>query len=321
MLYAAQMGVAFQFFHPVRDINGNYVAGQAANLSKSLLGPDRLAASAPELAAVTLTNYPGVVGWVLVTVTLSRLGQFTLTLTPPGPPTTDDLITSYDIIVAAGISVSTTLLTSLDRVRMRMGLKKPGTNPPVDIQPGDSHPLDSLINVVISEVSEEYQDLIGRTFIEQTYTEYLDGSCTRSLMLTAGPLVSITSVESVQYLDDGAGGVTESRTVVPRSSYVLAGLRSQPRFLGRGRLDLVAHCGIWNEGKKRFRVIYVAGFASVPEMVVGLATEAVVSRINLAQTGHLLSQVLGDGQITYMRPQELIEMRDTRLAPYLLEAA
>jgi hypothetical protein len=319
MLYAAQMGVAFQFFHPVRDINGNFVAGQAANVSKSLLGPDRLAASAPELAAVTLTNYPGVTGWVLVTVTLSRLGQFTLTLTNPGPPTTDDRITDYDIVTAPGISVSTTLLTSLDRVRTRMGLLKPGTQTP--IQPGDTHPLDSLINLVISEVSEEYQDLVGRTFIEQTYTEYIDGSCTRSLMLTAGPLVSITSVESVQYLDDGAGGVTESRTVVPRSSYVLAGLRSQPRFVGRGRLDLVAHCGLWLEGKKRYRVIYVAGFAAVPEAVVGLATEDVVSRINNAQTGHLLSQVLGDGQITFMRPQQLIEMRTSRLATYLLEAA
>ena len=59
----------------------------------------------------------------------------------------------------------------------------------------------------------------------------------------------------------------------------------------------------------------------MPEAVVGLATEDVVSRINNAQTGHLLSQVLGDGQITFMRPQQLIEMRTSRLATYLLEAA
>jgi len=50
-IYPAQQGVALSFFHPVRDIGGNYVAGQAGSVTKALLGPDRLAATAGELAA------------------------------------------------------------------------------------------------------------------------------------------------------------------------------------------------------------------------------------------------------------------------------
>jgi len=321
MLYAAQMGVAYTFFHPVRDINEAYVAGQASAIdaTKAMLGPDRLAATAGELAAVTLVDYA--VGWVAVTVTLPRLGEFTLTLTNPGAPTADGRVTDYPILVSAGLAPSAFLLTSLDRVRARMQLQKPASNPPVLIQPGEAHPLDNLIQMVISEVSEDYQATLGRSFVEQNYTEYLDGSGTRNLLLTAGPLVSVTSVQSVEYQDDGAGGVTEVLTTVPRSWYVLAGMRSSPRFYGRGRLDLVSECSTWWLGVKRFKVVYVAGFASVPEGIVGLATEDVVYRVMSGEHAHLMSQTHGDGSITYLRPQQMIEARESRLGPYMLEAA
>lgn len=313
--YQAQLGVPLTFFHPVRDTNGAFVAGQAASVSKALVGPDRLAAPA-ELAGVTLTNH-AVAGWVVVTLAdLTRLGSYTLALT--NPVGTDERTEEYSIVVSAGLAPSATLLTSLDRVRARMMLKDTDGTP---IAPGDVSDYDALINLLISEVSDEYQANLGRTFIEQAYTVYIDGTGRGSLVLPAGPLVSLTSLSSVQYQDDGAGGVTEVLTVVPRSSYVLSGLRSFPGFRGLGRVDMVGSCGTFTRGAKNYKAVFTAGFATVPEAVVGLATEDVVFRLMTRDTGHLLSQALGDGSITYLRPQQMIEQREARLSPYLMEAA
>lgn len=316
--YPAVQGVAYSFFHPVRDINGAYVAGQAAAIaaSKAMLGPDRLAATAGELAAVTLSDFA--TGWVQVTVTLPRLGEYTLTLTNPGLPTADGAPVDYPIIVGAGVAVSTTLLTSRDRIRTRMQLVNALNQP---IQPGDSHPFDSLIDLIVSEVSDELQTIAGRTFIETAYTSYIDGSGTRSLLLPAGPLASFTSLSLVDYRDDGAGGVTEVLTTVPRSSYVLAGLRSQPQFKGLGRIDLIGWGARFVCGVKNYKATFSAGFATVPEMIVGLATEDCVFRIMSRESGHLVSQSLGEGSVSFLRPQQMADLRESRLAPYMLEAA
>jgi hypothetical protein len=316
MGYQAQQGVPLTLFHPVRDINENYVAGQAAAVTKQLLGPDRLVDA---VSPVVLVDY-AVAGWVAVTLTLPLLGQYTLHLTNPADPVADGRTTPYDVFVGTGVAVGTGLLTSLDRVRARMMLKKPNSNPEVPIQPGESHPFDALINLLISEVSDAYQGRLGRTFAEADYVEYLDGTGRGSLVLGNGPLVSFSSLNWVDYQDDGAGGVTEVLTVVPRSSYVLAGLRSQTRYYGLGRVDLLGG-GLFTPGPRRYKAAYRAGFSPLPEGLVGLATEDIVYRLMTRETGHLLSQSLGDGTISYMRPQQMDEARETVLSTYILAAA
>jgi len=314
--YQAQLGVQIKILHPVRDINGAFVAGQAAGVTKSLIKPDRTIDS---VTVVTKSDH-AVAGWVEVTVSLPLLGTYTLELTNPEPPTADGRITPYDIVVSAGVLASATLLTSRDRVRTRLQLTKEGIDPPTPISPSDAHTLDSLIDLLISEVSDEYQKWSGRTFAEATYTEYLDGSGRSSLVLGGGPLVSITSLESVEYQDDGAGGVTEVRTTVKRHTYVLAGLRTQPRYTGLGRIDFVGNA-LFTRGAKNYRVVYLAGFASLPEALVGLATTDVVYRLMTRVTGHLLSQMLGDGTVSFLRPQQMQEAREQVLGLYLAEAA
>jgi hypothetical protein len=310
--FQAQLGVPITLLHPVRDINGNFVAGQASAVTKSLIGPDRLAAS----EAVTLADH-AVAGWVTATVTPTRLGTYTLSLTSPGDPIADGFTKDYDLVVLAGLAPSATLLTSLDRVRTMLDLRWTDDTP---IQPGQPHAYDAMLNLLISEVSDEYQQNLGRTFAEQTYTEYIDGSGRRSLVLGAGPVVSVTSVNVVEYKDDGAGGVTEVLTAVPRYTFVIAGQRNQPRYAGRGRLDLIG-CATFTPGPRNHKVVYVAGFATIPEAIVGLATHDVVSRFLSRDTGHLLSQALADGTISYMRPGQMQEMRDATLDAWRLEAA
>ena len=312
MAYPAQLGIPISILHPVRDINGSYVAGQASALTKELLKPDRTVDAA---TPVTLTDVA--TGWVRATLAGSIFGTYTLLLTNPADPVADGRTEDYDILVGAGVSPGQSLLTSLDRVRLRMNLKDTDGTP---IQPGEPHDLDAYLNMLISEVSDEYQGRLGRTFAEASYTQYLDGSGRSSLVLGAGPLVSVASLNSVDYQDDGAGGVTEVLTVVPRHTYVLAGLRSQPRYTGLGRIDLLGGA-LFTPGPKRYKAVYTAGFDVLPERLVGRVTEDVVYRTMTRELGHLLSQTLGDGSITYMRPQQMEEVRESVFEDFRLEAA
>ena len=313
MGFQAQVGIPLVFQHPVRDINGNYVGGQAGAITKELLKPDR---TVDATSPVVLTNH-AVAGWVTVTATLPLQGQYTLHLTNPADPVADGRTETYHIMVGAGVATGQSLLTSLDRVRLRLGLKWTDGTP---IQPGQAHELDAYLNLLISEVSDEYQRACGRTFAEASYTEYLDGTGRPSLVLGAGPLVTFTSLNHVEYRDDGAGGVTEVLTLQPRHSYVLAGLRSQPRYTGLGRIDLVGGA-LFSRGAKNWKAVHLAGFDVLPEHLVGRVTEDVVYRTMTRQLGHLLSQSLGDGNITYLRPQQMQEVRQDVFDLYRLEAA
>lgn len=307
MALSAQTGVPLTFFHPVRDNDGAFVAGQAASVTSELLAPDRAAAT----EAPALSDFA--TGWVLVTLTLTdSLGEYTLKLTNPSYPTADGRQTEYPIVVTAGIGAAQYLLTSLQRVRTRMQLKDTDNTP---IEAGDTHEFDTLINSLVSEVSDDYQNRLGRTIAELSYTEYLDGSGRASLVLGAGPLVSIASVESVEYEDDGAGGVTETLTTVEPYTYVAAGLRSQPRYLGLGRIDKLG-AAVFTRGARRYKVIHTSGFDPIPEGLVGTATEDVVSRLMTRTTGHLISQTMLDGTISYLRPGQMEEMRENNLRPY-----
>jgi len=309
MAYNAQVGIPLVFFHPVLDLAFQPVSGQAGSVTQALIGPDLLPAS--EVA--TLTD--AAAGWVRVAITLTGQGVYQLTLTNPNPPTADGGIFIYPIQVSQGILAATNLLTSLDRVRERMQLTDTDRT---TIAPGDTHPWDSVINSLISEVSDEYQQDLGRTFAQQVYTEYLDGSGRPSLILGAGPIVSVTSVESIAYEDDGAGGVTETATTVERHTYVIAGLITQPRYIGLGRIDRLG-ASVFTRGPRKFKVVYTAGFAAVPEKVVGIATSDVVYRMMTRESSHMIAQSLGDGNISYLGPQRMMDARQAALDPYRLE--
>lgn len=311
MALPAQTGAELSFFHPVRDINGGFVSGQAASVTADLLGPDRAAAS----ETPTLSDFA--TGWVLVRLTLTELGEYTLKLTNPSHPDADGRQTEYQILVTAGISAAQGLLTSRDRVRTRMQLQNTAGAP---ITPPDSHIFDSLIDLLISEVSDELQVRAGRTFAEATLTEYLDGTGRSSLVLGSGPVVSVTSLELVDYQDDGAGGVTEVLTVIAPHTYVVAGRRGERRYIGLGRIDFLGGT-VFTRGPRRYRAVYLSGFASIPEAIVGLATTYVVNKLMTRTTGHLVTQVLGDGNVSFLRPAQMEELIESTLSLYRLEAA
>jgi len=308
--YQTSVNVPVTVFHPVRDVNGNLVASQAAAVTKALLKPDRTAAS----EVVTLSDI-GVTGWVQAALSPTAPGQYTLQLTSPDFPTADGRFEEYAIVVTSGLAPSAGLLTTLDRVRIRMQFRKTDGSL---YGAAEASPYDSLLNAMISEVSDEYQNRLGRTILEAGYVDYLHGNGQSRLPLNEGPLVSITSVETVAYSDNGAGGVTETRTLVAPHLYVGGGLRGQGRHLGVGAVVLLGWA-TFTRGVRNYRVSHTGGFATVPEGIVGISTTRVVNDWYTKDTKYLLSKTLSDTAISVLSPERIREEEEQALAPYVVD--
>ena len=110
------------------------------------------------------------------------------------------------------MALDATALTTLERVRQQFGEKF-------------SNAHDPLLEDLINEVSADMHDRMGRILTADTYTEYHSGDGRFLLILKQGPLVSLTSVETVEY-SNVAGNRVETLTAVDPSYYVEGGIRS-----------------------------------------------------------------------------------------------
>lgn len=157
---------------------------------------------------------------------------------------------------------------------------------------------DAFINQLIDEVSDQVELFTGRQFLEAARTEYYDGTGTDTLILNQGPLVSVTSVHSVEYGDNGSGTRTETLTAVDQADRLEGGLRTEGA-VSLGWLRMLS--GVWARGKRNYKVVYTAGFATatsgLPLSIVSNATTEVAIAFNLRASEGLMSKTQGDGGI------------------------
>jgi len=297
MAYHVGKGNEVTILHVVRDINGDPVAWQASSLTTTLYEPDGTVSS----LTVTATDI-GTTGFVSLKFTPDQTGNWLLQVTNPSG--TDEGTYTYTAQVSAAAEVlaeTSGLLTTLARVKERLGFASSNTT------------WDDLLNSLISEISNKAKDITGRVLTEATYTEYYDGTGTDTLYLRQGPLVSVSSVYSVSYGSDGAGGRSESTSLLDPSNYVLDGLRDE-NWRGCGKIRLLG--GTWTEGVRNWKVTYTAGYDTVPESLVHFATNWVVSAFLTRECFGLASKVIGDGSITPVPLDTAEAMFRLQLAPY-----
>lgn len=179
-----------------------------------------------------------------------------------------------------------TLLTDTDLVKLRLGV---------------SDDDDELLEQLITEVSADFEHRTSRVVAEATYTEYYSGRGEQVLHLRNGPLVSVTSVETVSWGKDSNGDPDETRTTVDPGDYRLDGLRSD-RFRGAGKIKML--CGSWCPGTDNYRIVYVAGWDDdiytaavddIPQDLVSVATSRVCELYNLRRLHGLTARDEGDG--------------------------
>lgn len=256
-MYTVEINQTGAVLHPVRNVAGTLMTGQAAFITSALVDP----AGASSALAVSIVEV-GATGRYGVSLTPNVLGLWNLTLT--NPPASDGLVTDYvlDVRTAAQMLAATgALLTSRDRVKRHIWPRQsPATENTV---------FDTTLDLVLSEVSDRMHKEMGRYLPETVYTEYYDGNGTDLLTLRQGPLASVTSLHEVEYGDNGSGTRTETLTAINQADRLEHGLRSEG-WLGLSGLRLLSGCFV--PGRRNYKVVYTAGFGTLPEAVVRAAT-------------------------------------------------
>lgn len=264
----------------------------------------------PSGLAVTMGEV-GVTGYYDFFVTPNLVGFWELEITdpasPPAPAATAEATNSYWVNASAAAAIAGIAardLTTRARVRDRLHM--------IDVNETE---FDDLIDELITEASNWIQDDFDRCIPEDAYVEYLDGTDAPDLWLREGPLVSVSSVEEIEYVDDGAGGLQENRTTLPAFHYAQENTITEKSLL-RGVLRRVDG-GVWHRANpRRWRVVYVAGQDPLPDGIVHLATTWVVHEFVNRESRWNASKVLEDGQLNLLTPGQLEREKGNMLSPY-----
>jgi hypothetical protein len=168
-------------------------------------------------------------------------------------------------------------LTTYGLVALELGLSDGDTS------------LQHKIGPLIPEVSSSISRFCGREFARQTYTETVAGHGSDTLLLTHGPVVSITSVSL-------------NGTAITGSDYALVG-NAIYRLSG----GLFGPTWAYTYGYPTYTVVYVAGYIlpgnsgeTLPPALRRIATKAVAhEHLNAGRDGTITSEKMGDLSVTY----------------------
>lgn len=108
-----------------------------------------------------------------------------------------------------------------------------------------------ILRLLINGITREVERHCRRPFVSKAFTEYYDGHSGRELALRQIPIVSVTTVDRVDEDDTSLNAYTSTDFLIMSERGVL-------RFKD-GR---VFTAGVWN-----WKVVYSAGYATVPEDV------------------------------------------------------
>lgn len=192
-------------------------------------------------------------------------------------------------------------LTALATVKERLGIPTATTD------------WDALLATLILEVDGDLLGRMGRVIESASFTEYPDGDGTPLLMLDQGPLVSVTSVNAVEYSEGVAGARTETLTEIYPYQYLERALASE-NYIGRAYLE--GNGWSWSPGRRNYKVEYVGGFAAVPKKIEKLATECVGFAFMTREALGMASKTIGDAQTNPLTPVQLDNAIERALRPY-----
>lgn len=166
---------------------------------------------------------------------------------------------------------------------------------------------DSILERYINSASEQIERYCNRKFKSASYEEIRDGSRANEMLLNNYPVTSITSVN----IDDER--LFGADTLIPATDYAVI----SPNVLRR-------HVSTWGRGSQNIKIVYVAGFATIPadledacimlvEIRYGKKNDRSIGRTSSGKQGESISYV--DGW-----PQEVISILDSyKVLPFLTD--
>jgi hypothetical protein len=129
-------------------------------------------------------------------------------------------------------------------------------------------PTLATINIWINEASRIIDSISGTVYGSTEYTEYFDYEGSDRIQLRNSPIISISSIAE----NTASAGETASwDTQVSETDYLL--------YENKGEILVVP--GKWSpkDGYKNIKIVYTAGYSSIPAKVQMLATKMVTQRV------------------------------------------
>ena len=128
---------------------------------------------------------------------------------------------------------------------------------------------DALLQALLNRVAPAAERACGRTFAQETVTEYHDGKDDSVLVLVKRPVESVASVH-----DDLDRAYTDD-ALVSADDYVL--------YPDEGLIELDA--GEFRDGLRNVKVVYTAGYAAIPADVTHACVVWAAAVYNRAKEG------------------------------------
>jgi len=148
---------------------------------------------------------------------------------------------------------------------------------------------DQRIDALLASVTAWAQTYCDRTFFEATYTDQKNGLDYDRLVLDETPVSSITSVHQSTAWPRAYGA---SELLVLDTDYLLEDADAGIIAKASGRFP---------EGPRTIKVVYVAGYPTIPSDLEWAAIVTIHVRLDRAKHGlyHIASENRGDGQIAF----------------------
>lgn len=193
-------------------------------------------------------------------------------------------------------------LTVLATLKERLGIT--GSNPN-DVP--DAY-LENLIDRATDIIENQ---VVGRQLDSQAFTEYYDGTGTRTLFLRQGPTSTLTSVSTVEWSSAGVA----TATAMNAGDYFLRGTTTEGWKLP-SRIE--SNSSVWTRGQQNYKVVYTAGYSTIPEDIEEAALYACVFMKNTRKDAATGARTIGDGSMSFDRTiQDLIRDLKTMLHAYI----
>lgn len=148
---------------------------------------------------------------------------------------------------------------------------------------------DSLLDTLVNSMSKAIATFCGRKFVSETFTEYYDGSGLPDLILKNYPIISVTSlnIDGSRVFDSVTDVTVADNVIIDNNAGIITLWRNYSHF---------------PKGLRNVKVVYVAGYATIPvdvQHAAKLAVQYTYKRHYTDQKIGISSESVGDKTTTF----------------------
>ena len=157
---------------------------------------------------------------------------------------------------------------------------------------GSTSKDDDLLEDIITRISNVIESYINKNILSRSYTEYYDGLGVSTLFTKQYPIISVDSIH------EDTTWVWGSDSTVGEDDYRIHNDKNHVVFLTT-----------LGNGKQNIKIIYTAGYATVPNDIKQVCITEVIRVYKNRQEVDVLSKTLVDGSVSYSAKDLLLQSK------------